>query len=188
VARADGGGDVAEAPVGQTVRGDVGHDPIQQDRTSIHSPMVGACTTWYTRAMLFENTIDIDAPVDRVWALTFNVESWPAITPTVTTVERLDNGPLRPASTARVKQPGQRARVWTVTAVEPDRRFDWQTRLVGTVMTGRHTLTANGTGTTNTLELDMTGPASGLLGRLVGRQIAKALATENAGFKRAAEA
>jgi len=103
--------------------------------------------------MRFENTIEIDAPADRVWALTTDVESWPAITPTMTKVERLDNGPFHATSTARVKQP----------------------------------VTPNGSGASNTLVLDVTGPASGLVGRLVGRQISKALATENAGFKRVAE-
>jgi uncharacterized membrane protein len=138
--------------------------------------------------MKFENTIDIEAPIDRVWALTVDVESWPRVTPTVTKVERLDNGPLRPSSTARVKQPGQRPKVWTVTAVEPDRRFAWEARLFGTRMTASHTLTTTGTGTSNHLVLDLTGRGAGVVGRMIGHQISKALATENASFKRAAEA
>jgi len=138
--------------------------------------------------MRFENTIEIDAPADRVWALTTDVESWPAITPTITKVERLDDGPFRAASTARVKQPGQRAKVWTVTAFDPDHSFTWEARLLGTQMTASHTVTPTGAGASNTLVLDVTGPGSGLVGRLVGRQISKALATENASFKRAAEA
>jgi uncharacterized membrane protein len=138
--------------------------------------------------MKFENDIDIDAPIERVWALTVDVESLPDVTPTVTRAERLDNGPLRPSSTVRVKQPGQRARVWTVTAVEPDHRFAWESRLLGTRMTASHTLTANGTGTSNRLILDLNGPGSAVVGRVIGRQISKALATENASFKRVAEA
>jgi uncharacterized membrane protein len=138
--------------------------------------------------MKFENSIDIDAPIERVWALTVDVEALPAVTPTVTTAERLDNGPLRPSSTVRVKQPGQRAKVWTVTAVEPDHRFAWESRLLGTRMTASHTLAARGTGTSNRLILDLSGPGSAVVGRLIGRQISKALATENASFKRVAEA
>jgi uncharacterized membrane protein len=138
--------------------------------------------------MRFENTIEIDAPADRVWALTTDVESWPAITPTITKVERLDDGPFRAASTARVKQPGQRAKVWTVTAFDPDHSFTWEARLLGAQMTASHTVTPTGSGASNTLVLDVTGPGSGLVGRLVGRQISKALATENASFKRVAEA
>ena len=138
--------------------------------------------------MRFENTIEIDAPADRVWALTTDVESWPAITPTITKVERLDDGPFRTTSTARVKQPGQRTKVWTVTAFDPDHSFTWEARLLGAQMTASHTVTPTGSGASNTLVLDFTGPGSGLVGRLVGRQISKALATENASFKRVAEA
>ena len=137
--------------------------------------------------MRFENTIEIDAPVERVWALTTDVEAWPQITPTMTKVERLDDGPFRTTSRARVKQPGQRTKVWTVTSFGPDHSFTWEARLFGAQMTATHTVTANGSGSSNRLVLDMTGPGSGLVGRLVGRQISKALATENASFKRAAE-
>ena len=35
--------------------------------------------------------------------------------------------------------------------------------------------------------LDLTGPGSGLVGRMVGRKLAQVLATENAGFKRVTE-
>jgi hypothetical protein len=106
----------------------------------------------------------------------------------MTVVERLDDGPLRVGSSARVKQPGQRAKVWTVTAVEPGRRFAWRSRVFGTDMTGTHTLHPTEQGTANTLTIDMAGRGSGLVGRVMGRQIHKSLATENAGFKRAAEA
>jgi uncharacterized membrane protein len=137
--------------------------------------------------MRIEHTIDVNAPVERVWALTIDIESWPATTPTMSAVERLDDGPIRPGSTARVKQPGQRAKVWTVTAIEPGRRFAWRARLLGTGMTATHTLSPTDSGTANTLTIDFTGWGSGLVGRLVAGQVRKALAAENAGFKRAAE-
>lgn len=138
--------------------------------------------------MRIGHTIDIAAPAERVWALTVDVESWPELSPTMTVVERLDDGPLRVGSSARVKQPGQRAKVWTVTAVEPGRRFAWRSRVFGTDMTGTHTLHPTEQGTANTLTIDMAGRGSGLVGRVMGRQIHRSLATENAGFKRAAEA
>lgn len=138
--------------------------------------------------MRIEHTIDIAAPTERVWALTVDVESWPDLSPTMTAVERLDGGPMRVGSTARVKQPGQRPKVWTVTAVEPGRRFAWRSRVFGTDMTATHTLRPTGEGTVNTLTIDMAGRVAGLVRRVVGGQIHKALATENAGFKRAAEA
>jgi uncharacterized membrane protein len=139
--------------------------------------------------MRIADEIDITAPVDRVWDLTLDIESWPAITPTMRAVQRLDSGPLRPSSTARVKQPGQREKVWTVTTVDSNaHRFEWRARVFGTDMTASHVLTPNDRGTTNTLTIDIAGRGAGLVGRLVGGQIRKALVTENQSFKRAAEA
>jgi uncharacterized membrane protein len=137
--------------------------------------------------MRIEHTIDIDAPVDRVWALTTDIESWPAVTPTMTSVTRLDDGALRVTSSARVKQPGQRERVWTVTELEPGRRFAWQAKVMKATMTGTHELIPTDRGVTNHLTVDLSGPGSAVIGRLTRRQIEKAIATENEGFKRAAE-
>jgi uncharacterized membrane protein len=135
----------------------------------------------------------IEAPVERVWSLTTDVEGWPATTPTITSVERLDEGAIGVGSTARVTQPYQRPAVWTVTRFEPDRLFEWQTKVGTVTLTGRHELTpvggTDGTpeATVNRLTLAMSGVGHRLARVLVGRSIAKAIATENQGFKRAAE-
>jgi uncharacterized membrane protein len=137
--------------------------------------------------MRIEDSVEITAPVARVWELTLDVESWPQHTPTMTSVERLDTGPLGVGSRAQVKQPGQRAKVWTVTALEPERTFAWSTKSMGMTMTGTHALDAGKTGTTNTLTVEIEGPFSSLIGALLRRPIAKAIAQENHGFKTAAE-
>lgn len=137
--------------------------------------------------MRIEDTVTISAPSDRVWALTADVESWPTHTSTMSSVERLDDGPLEPGSTARVKQPGQPSRTWTVTTVEPERTFAWRARMAGTDMTASHLLESDGDRTLNTLRIDVEGPLAGIVGRLLRRPIAAALRTENAGFKQAAE-
>ena len=49
--------------------------------------------------------IDIDAPADRVWGVLSDARAWPTWTPSVTSVEVLDDGPLRVGSRARIKQP-----------------------------------------------------------------------------------
>lgn len=138
--------------------------------------------------MKIEHTIDIDAPLSRAWELTVDVESWPEHTPTMTDVERLESGPIGIGSTALVRQPGQRARVWTVTRFEPERCFAWSTRAMGTTMTGRHQMAASDTGTTQTLIVEIEGRMSSIVGVLVRGPIAKAIAQENRGFKTAAEA
>jgi uncharacterized membrane protein len=136
--------------------------------------------------MIIRHALEIEAPIERLWALTIDVEGWPTFTPTVTCVKRLDAGPLRVGSRARLKQPGQPARVWTVTLVEPPRRFAWSTRLPGATMTGVHELQATGVGTRNVLRIELTGWASGLVALLLRIPIARAIATENQAFKAAA--
>lgn len=138
--------------------------------------------------MHIENVIDIQAPAETVWGLTVAVEDWPEITPTMTSVERLDDGPLRLGSQARVKQPRQRAAVWTVQTFTPARGFSWATKIMTVTMTGSHEIEPTADGCRNRLGLDVTGPGAAFFGRLVKGPISKAIATENEGFKRAAEA
>jgi len=137
--------------------------------------------------MRIEDSIDIAAPPERIWDLTVDVEAWPRHTASITSVERLDDGPLRIGSTAKIKQPGQGAKTWTVDTLEQGHRFAWSTRALGARMTGTHVVDAQPSGTRNTLRIDIVGPLAPLLGPLVARPIRKALRMENEGFKRAAE-
>lgn len=137
--------------------------------------------------MRWENTLTIDAPVDVVWRLTTDVANWPSITPTVTRIERLDDGPIRVGSRARIKQPRQAESVWTVTRLDEGREFTWQTRRMGLTMTGSHLLATDGDRCRNTLTLDLEGRGAKLFGLLFGRQLYGAIETENAGFRTKAE-
>jgi ribosome-associated toxin RatA of RatAB toxin-antitoxin module len=132
--------------------------------------------------------LEIAARPEHVWALTVDVERWPSLTPTISSVERLDAGPLRVGSSARVTQPKQRPAVWTVTELEPVSRFVWSTKVGPVTMTGGHRITPTPDGCTNTLTLELSGFGSRVLARLIGPTIRKAIETENAGFKAAAEA
>lgn len=138
--------------------------------------------------MRWEDTVTIQAPADRVWQLNIDVANWPTLTPTtMRRVERLDDGPFGLDSSARIKQPGQAAAVWTVTRFEPGREFAWQTKRMGMTMTGVHVLEPLATGCRNTLAIEITGPGSGVFGRLFGGMIHRAITTENACFKKEAE-
>jgi uncharacterized membrane protein len=137
--------------------------------------------------MRIQHSLEIAAPPSRVWELTIDVEALPDHTRTMTDVSRLDQAPLAIGSTVRIKQPAQRAKIWTITELDDNRRFSWVTRSTGTVMTASHDLVETPTGTTNTLTVDMDGPLGAVIGRLVGRQVQKAIATENQAFKTAAE-
>ena len=137
--------------------------------------------------MRLQHTIDISAPIDRVWDLTLDIEALPSVTSTMTSVERLDDGPLAVGSKARIKQPAQGEKIWTVTALEPRKHFAWTTRAMGTRMTGGHHLKESATGTTNTLTIDIEGTFAPVVGLLLRIPIRNAIKTENRGFKTAAE-
>jgi hypothetical protein len=53
----------------------------------------------------FSITVEIPAPPDRVWAVMADIERWSDWTPTVTSIRRLDPGPLAVGSRARIRQP-----------------------------------------------------------------------------------
>jgi uncharacterized membrane protein len=142
---------------------------------------------WYSTAMDIRHTTTIDAPPATVWALTIDVERWPELMPTVTRVTRLDEGPLRLGSTARIEQPGLRPAVWTVTEWEPGRRFAWSTRLFGAPVLAGHTIEPDGDGARNTLSLTLGGWRGRLLGLVLGRRMQEVLVTENACFRGVAE-
>jgi uncharacterized membrane protein len=136
----------------------------------------------------FLHTVDIAAPAAVVFGLTTDIESWPRMMPTVTSVERLDGGPLQRGSRARLKQPGQRATIWTVTGVDADRCFVWEGKLMGVRTVATHTVTTTSTGCTNELGLELLGRGAGVLSALIGRSLRRVLETENSCFRREAEA
>lgn len=131
-------------------------------------------------------TATIDAPIERVWALTLDLDGLPSTTPTVTKVERLDPGPVAVGSRARLEQPGLPPRIWTVDELDAPHRFAWSTRLLGVRMTGVHELApVGGSRCELTLRVAFSGRGAALLGRLGRRSIARSLAAESAGFARA---
>jgi hypothetical protein len=135
-----------------------------------------------------EHSLVIGAAPEAVWALTEDVERWPSITPTITSVERLDEGPLRVGSRARLVQPRQRPRVWTVDRLEAPNRFEWSAPLGPFTVVGGHLIEAVPEGCRNTLTVDLRGRGAGLAGLLLRKPFAEAIRQENEGFRRAAEA
>jgi uncharacterized membrane protein len=134
-----------------------------------------------------EHTTYIEAPLRVVWDLTVDVDALPTITPTITRVDRLDDDELVPGSQAKLKQPGQRERVWTVTELDEPTRFAWSTHAMGVTTTGSHALAESTTGTTNMISIDLRGPLAPAVGFFLKAPIRRALMAENEGLKTAAE-
>jgi uncharacterized membrane protein len=132
-------------------------------------------------------TVNIDAPPEKVFALLRDVERWPEWTPSMTSVQRLDQGPLAIGSSARVCQPKLRAAVWQVTELEEDRNFTWVTHTPGLHMTAGHWIEPEGAGCRVLLSYEMSGLIAPVASSLFGDLIEQYLAIESRGLKQRAE-
>lgn len=131
---------------------------------------------------------DTQADPRTVWAALVDVGTWPRWTASMTTVERLDDGPLRLGSRARIKQPGFPPLVWEVGDLREDSEFTWTTRSPGVRTVGRHVLTPTPDGGTRiTLEVEQTGVLGAIVGALTKAKTRRFLEMEAAGLRAAAE-
>lgn len=137
--------------------------------------------------MRVTDTIHIDAPVEVVWAVTVDLERWPEWTPTMTSVSRLDGGPLEVGSRARIKQPMQPIAEWLVTELAENRRFAWGTGRRGVHITATHELVPEGATIKNVVHADAEGALARLLWPLLRIALRRALVQENRGLKRRCE-
>jgi uncharacterized membrane protein len=135
----------------------------------------------------YSYALTIDAPASRVWQVLTEVEHWPDITASMTSVRGLD-GP-RPAAGARfeVHQPKLRKAVWTVTRLDEGTAFDWESRAPGVRSRGSHLLEPDGDGTRLTLAMDQSGVLAWPIGLLAGGTIRRYLMLEAQGVKSRSE-
>jgi uncharacterized membrane protein len=148
--------------------------------------MVGVTWKGRTRevAVHFEDSIDIDAAPSVVWAVWSDVERWPDWTASVTSIQRLDDGPLRTGSAARIKQPRFPLLVWRVVAIDEGQSWTWETRSGGVRTAGSHRVEPLADGSTRAVSaVDVGGPVGPLMGRLTAGITRRYLAMEAAGLK-----
>ena len=118
----------------------------------------------------YARSIRIGAPPGDVWAAMVDVERWPVWASQFKRLERLDAGPLAAGSRVKVKPKGMPGSVWQVTEYEEGHSFTWASSLApGILVTGGHTVTANGDDTTAEFWLKAGGPLGRLLGPLLRR-------------------
>lgn len=118
----------------------------------------------------FETTRHIDAPPEAVWEVLSDVARWPEWTPTIDSVERLDDGAFQVHSRARVRQPRLPRAEWEVTELVPGRSFTWESAGPGMRTIGRHEVVPDAGGARVTLSIEQTGPM-GAVAALVWRRL-----------------
>lgn len=85
--------------------------------------------------MRFESSIDINAPVKKVWALIDKLEDWPQWMPSIKKIERVSKGPLTVGSQLSVtaKASGLIVKLMvTVIELVPERRVVLEGKVLGT--------------------------------------------------------
>jgi uncharacterized membrane protein len=138
--------------------------------------------------MGIERTIDIAAPKDSVWDVLTDVERWPQWTPTMRSVELLDETPFRVGARARIRQPRLPAAVWMVTVLQRQRYFAWENLAPGVRAIAGHRLEATGGNETRvTLSIMWTGWLAPLVRLLYGRLARRYVRTEAESLKRHVE-
>lgn len=136
----------------------------------------------------FRFVVDVAAPPFPVWETLLDVEQWPQWTRTVTSAQRLDEGPLAIGSRARLLQPRLIPAVWKVTELDPlQRLFTWVTGRPGIQISASHLVERTDHGSRVTLTLTY----SGLFGWLMARQLKRLnwdyLTAEARGLKKRCE-
>jgi hypothetical protein len=121
--------------------------------------------------MRYETSATTTAEPARLWAVVKDVEKWPEWIDVYEEVRRADQGEISLGDTAYVKQQGLAGGEWTVTELQEGQVFAWESRQPGVRIVGRHLVSAEPTGGSRlTLQLEMTGWASGLAGLFLGRK------------------
>jgi len=93
--------------------------------------------------MRFESSVEINAPVEKVWALTGKLEEWCQWTPSIKKIERVSKGPLGVGSKLAVttKISGLTVTLlMTITEFAPERNVVLEGKALGTELTRFYTL------------------------------------------------
>jgi uncharacterized membrane protein len=135
----------------------------------------------------FDIHSDIAAPPQRVWDVMSDLTRWHEWTPSVTSIKRLDEGPLAVGSRAWIRQPKFPPALWRVTAIEPGTSFTWTSTAPGLRVVAQHAVQPRDGGSRATLSLEYDGPFGGILASLTKNITSRYLAMEAAGLKARSE-
>ena len=135
----------------------------------------------------FKTTIEIQAPAERVWAVMRDVERWSEWTTTVSSIKKMDNGPIKVGSRILIRQPKLPPAIWRVIELEEGKSFVSVTGSLLVRVTARHWLEPNQTGTQVTLSIQFSGLLRSLAARLTRVLNERYLTIEANGLKQRSE-
>lgn len=138
--------------------------------------------------MRFEQSIDIDAPQQRVWDVLTDLEAWPQRIETVDLVELLTPAPLGVGSRVRLKQPKLPEGIWEVTVWDVPSFFEYRQQSGGVTSVAGHRVEALEEGRSRlTLNLEMRGVLVPVVAVFFRGLTNRYMTLEAQGMKRAAE-
>jgi uncharacterized membrane protein len=138
--------------------------------------------------MRFVESIDIDAPQERVWEVLSDLEAWPRRIETVDVVELLTPAPISKGSRVRLKQPKLPEGTWDITVWDPPSYFEWRQKSGGITSVAGHRVEMLEEGRSRlTVNLDMRGPLIPVIGLFYRGLTHRYMTIEAQGMKRAAE-
>ena len=138
--------------------------------------------------MRFEQSVNVNAPQQRVWDVLTDLEAWPRRIDTVETVEVLTPPPLTRGSRVRLKQPKLPEGDWDVTVWDAPSYFEWTQKTGGITSVAGHRVEALGEDRARlTLTLDMRGLLIPVVALFYKGLTNRYMTREAEGTKRAAE-
>ncbi len=136
---------------------------------------------------MFSIEVEIQASPQKVWTVMSDIEHWHEWTASITSIERLDQGPLGVGCRARGRQPKLPPAKWQVTDWKEGKGFEWVSRGPGLLVTGRHWIEPAAGGCKAQLSIDYTGLLGPLLAWLTGDINNRYLKLEANGLKKRSE-
>ena len=132
-------------------------------------------------------TVDIGAPPEVVWAVIWDLESWPEWTASVTSVRRLSSERRQVGSRVRLTQPRLPVTGWTVSDLVKGEQFTRTADSPGMRTRAFHRVAGRADGSQATLWIDQGGVLGSVVGLRYGGLIRRYLQLEAAGLQQRCE-